>query len=151
MRIAIGADHRGFTHKALVMQSNALRDKHAIEWDDVGCLSAARCDYPEYAIAVARAVQAGRAERGILFCGSGIGMSIAANRFCGVYAALVWNEHLARLAREHDCANVLIIPSDFVSDEVLLQMIDAWLSATFLGGRYQERIAHIDRIKAATE
>lgn len=144
MRIAIGADHRGFTHKTIVQKDHPLTKKHALEWHDVGCFSSERCDYPEYACAVAREIQNGRADRGILLCATGNGMAIAANRFKGIYAALVWNVEVARLAREDDKANVLVIPAEYVSEQMFMSMVDAWLSATFLGERHQRRIDQID-------
>lgn len=141
MKIVIGSDHRGFENKKLLMQ-----DMQDITWLDVGCDTPERCDFPEYAAKVAHAVQANKADVGILMCGSGIGMSIAANRFKGIYAALIWNPEVAKLSKEHNDANVLILPGDFLSLEEIQQCIKAWMQADFLGGRYQERLIQIDEL-----
>lgn len=139
MKIAIGADHRGFALKSLIMQSftDCL-------WSDVGCYNNERCDYPIFAKEVAKQVQEKSVDAGILLCGSGIGMSIAANRYKHVHAALVWNVEVARASKEHDNANILILPADFVSEQEAVAMINAWKEASFLGGRYQERLSLID-------
>lgn len=139
MIIAIGSDHRGLDLKMYLQQ---VFPEH--EWLDVGAHDAQRSDYPGFAFDVCQELIEGRAERGILICGSGIGMSIAANRVRGIYAALCWNEEIARLACEHDGANVLVLPSDFITPEQAKAMVVAWLNATFRGGRYQERLERID-------
>ena len=87
----------------------------------------------------------GKAERGILLCGSGIGMVIAANRFKGIYAALCWNEAIARVAREDDGSNLLVLPSDFVHEDDAVALVQVWLKAAFKGGRYQVRLDMLDR------
>ena len=89
----------------------------------------------------------GTAQHGILICGTGAGMVIAANRYASIYATLVWNKEVARLAIEHDNVNVLVFPADYVTEQQSFDMIDAWLSGTFLGGKYQLRIDMIDAIK----
>lgn len=142
MIIAIGSDHRGFDLKSYLIQ---MFPEH--EWLDVGAHDAQRSDYPRFAFDVCQELMEGRAERGILLCGSGIGMSIAANRVRGIYAALCWNEDVARLATEHDGANILVLPSDFVIPEQARAMVIAWLTAEFRGGRYQERLESIDNEK----
>jgi len=144
MKISIGADHRGFEHKNFIIQQFHLDDT-IIAWNDVGCF-APRCDYPVFADAVVQDILAGNAELGILLCASGIGMSIAANRFKGIYAGLVWNKEVAALARQDDNSNVLVLPSDFVSPKESLQIIQSWLTATFKGGKYQERIDMVDQL-----
>lgn len=141
MKIAIGTDHRGFAHKNYILQG--FRDQSLI-WDDVGCFDESRCDYPIFAKKVAYAVQEGAVDRGILLCGSGIGMAIAANRLQGVYAGLVWNEEVAALSRQHDNTNILVLPSDFISAEMAFAITTIWLKTKFLEGRYRERIAMID-------
>ncbi len=143
MKIAIGADHRGYAHKQFLLQHAMIADM-PIEWIDVGAHDQERSDYPEFAKLVAEKVSAGEVDRGILICGSGIGMAVAANRFSGVYAAIVWNEQVAKISREDDYSNVLVVPSDFVNKEQSLAMVDAWLHATFRGGRYKQRIDMID-------
>jgi len=145
MKIAIGADHRGFHFKQIMMQDygKPTYGRH-VDWLDAGCFTAERCDYPEFAKKVVQEIKKGEANLGILICGSGVGMAIAANRYPGIYAALVWNETTAHLAREHDGANILVIPADFVSSHDALRMVHAWLEAKFLAERYQKRLEMID-------
>lgn len=142
MKIAIGADHRGYAFKSVIVQS---MNDGSITWVDVGCNSDERCDYPLFAQAVAKQVQDKTVDAGILLCGSGIGMSIAANRFKNVYAALAWNVDVARSSKEHDNANILILPADFISEQEAVAMVHAWQKASFLGDRYQERLSMIDK------
>jgi ribose 5-phosphate isomerase B len=142
MRIAIGTDHRGFMQKEHITQVLAT-----INWLDVGCFSTVRCDYPPFAQAVVHALLTKTVDLGVLLCGSGIGMSIAANRFSGIYAGLAWNAEVARMAREDDNVNILVLPSDVIDNEKAVISITAWLQATFKGGRYQERLEMIDVCK----
>lgn len=146
MNIAIGADHRGFELKAYIKQY-VVGAGDPIAWIDVGASNDERSDFPLFTNLVCQAIQKAEVDRGILICGSGIGMSIAANRYNFIHAALVWNDQVAIHAKEHNNANVLVIPADFVSHELAVSMINKWLTATFKGGRYQERIAMIDAIK----
>ncbi len=146
MKIAIGADHRGFSDKEYIKQHVVIKED-PIEWLDVGTFDGDQADYPVFAQKVCRALLDGQADRGILLCGTGIGMAIVANRFPKIYAGLAWNEEVARLSREDDNANVLVLPSDFVSEELAVTMVNAWLTAKFNGGRHQERIAMIDQLK----
>jgi ribose 5-phosphate isomerase B len=139
MKITIGADHRGF-----LLKSNIIEHLDEHEWLDVGCYSEQRTDYPLFSKRVCEDIINGVADCGILICGSGIGMSIAANRYHGIYAALVWNTELARMAKEDDGANVLVLPAGFVSNELALEMIDIWLKADFKEGIYQRRLEMID-------
>lgn len=139
--LAIGADHRGYDLKEYIKKE--LHDH--ITWIDVGTHSTERADYPLFAQRVADLINKGMVSEGILLCGSGVGMSIAVNRYQKIYAALVWNEKVAHLAKEHDNANVLIIPADFVSQELAIAMINAWRSARFHEDRYQKRIEMIDQ------
>lgn len=143
MKIALGTDHRGFKHKEKIKRELYLPDQ-PIEWIDMGCTNSERTDYPPFAQKVCKAMQEGKADKGILLCSSGIGMSIAANRFAGIYAALVWNERVAAMAKQDDNANILVLPSDFLEDEQILPIILAWLESEFKEGRYKERIAMID-------
>lgn len=143
MNIAIGADHRGFEHKEYIKKHVKVSGK-SIEWLDVGAFNTEYSNYPDFSFTVAQAMVKGEADWGVLLCGSGVGMAIAANRFHGIYAALAWNEEVARLSKEHDKANILVVPSDFVSMEQAASMVQVWLAADFLGGRYQQRIDIID-------
>lgn len=140
MNIVIGADHRGFVLKE---QIKSILTEH--DWYDVGTSDTKRTDYPIYANRVCDYMLQGKAEHGILLCGSGIGMAIAANRFKGIYAALCWNEEIARVAREDDGSNLLVLPSDFLSKDDAVRLVRVWLGALFKRGRYQDRLDMIDR------
>ena len=140
MKIALGGDHRGFSLKQFIIEY--LSKNHTVI--DVGCYNFDRCDFPQYAQAVAEKIQKKEAKKGILLCGSGIGMSIAANRHKDIYASLVWNEEIALSSRKHNNANVLVLPADFISEEKIIEILDIWLSTEFLGGTYLDRINLID-------
>ena len=129
--------------KKIITDFFAKENQHSCT--DVGTLSEERTDYPIYAQKAVALMQAGMVDAAILLCGSGIGMSIAANRYAHIQAGIAWNREVARLARAHDNVNVLVIPSDFVSNDQLIQIVESWLYAEFLGGRYAERLAMIDR------
>ncbi len=144
LKIAIGSDHRGYMHKAVIQQGVSLEIK-PIEWIDVGCFSKERTDYPPFAFEVVQAMLTKKADLGILLCGSGVGMAIAANRFDKIYAAVVWDKQTAARAKEEDNANVLSIAADYVTPEQAVEMVIVWLNAQFLGDRYQKRIAMIDK------
>jgi ribose 5-phosphate isomerase B len=139
MKIAIGTDHRGFAHKEFI-----IKQMSSIEWIDVGTDSTDRTDYPLYADKVVELMANGHADYGILLCASGGGMAIAANRHAHIYAVVAWNVEIARQCKAEDNANVLVLPSDFVTHDDAVAMIEAWLAETFKGGRYAERIAMID-------
>jgi len=143
--IAIGNDHHGFQHKEMIIKKFNFENIQ-VDWLDLGSDGPERVDYPSYGEAVARAVQQKKADVGILLCGTGVGMSIVANRFKGIYAALVWNEELARKSRQDDNANILVIPSDYINEKDLLSMINVWLTVDFKGGVYQERLEIIDKL-----
>jgi ribose 5-phosphate isomerase B len=141
-RIPIGADHAGYQMKErLVAELRAL----GYEPLDIGTHSAESVDYPEFAHDVASRVEHHDAERGVLLCGTGLGMAYAANRHRGVRAAVAWSPEVARLAREHNDANVLILPSRFVSEEEGVEILKAWLGTEFAGGRHGRRVAKIDQ------
>ncbi len=139
--IPIGADHAGFELKARVVE--ALRAL-GFAPDDVGTHSSASTDYPDYAHVVADRVARGEARRGVLLCGTGLGMSYAANRHHGVRAAVAWTPEIARLAREHNDANVLVLPARFLGEEDGLEILRAWLETPYAGGRHDRRIAKIE-------
>jgi len=140
MKIAIGSDHKGFEHKTFIIEN-----LKKIQWVDVGCFSAERCDYPEFARKVVQKILEKEADLGVLLCGSGIGMVIAANRFNRMYAGLVWNQEVAKVAREDDNVNILILPTDFVAPDKSVDIIKSWLYAEFKGGVYQKRLEMIDK------
>ena len=140
--IPIGADHAGFPLKQrLVAELRRL----GYEPVDLGTHSAESTDYPDYAHEVADRVEHHDAERGVLLCGTGLGMSYAANRHPGVRAAVAWSPEVARLSREHNDANVLILPARFVTPEDGVEILKTWLTTEFAGGRHRRRVAKIDR------
>jgi ribose 5-phosphate isomerase B len=139
--IPIGADHAGFALKNRLVQ--VLREL-GYEPEDVGTHSADSVDYPDYAHVVAGRVSRGEAKRGVLMCGTGLGMSYAANRHHGVRAAVAWTPELARLAREHNDANVLVLPARLLDEDEGIAILKTWLDTPFAGGRHTRRIAKID-------
>jgi len=140
-RIAIGSDHAGFTLKGLI-KGRLLALGHSVQ--DLGTHSSDSIDYPVPAHAVAGMVERGEAECGILICGSGNGVSIAANKHVGIRSALAWNPEIAALGKQHNNANVLAIPARFVSVEEAFAIVDAYLGARFEGGRHQIRVDKIE-------
>jgi len=140
MRIAIGSDHRGFHVKAKLLEL-APRLGHAIE--DVGTHSAESCDYPDMAAVVAGKVSRGEVDRGILVCGTGIGMCIAANKFPGVRAAPCHDDLTAELSRRHNDLNVLCLSADLLGERLIDRMVEIWLTTPFDGGRHTRRIEKI--------
>ncbi len=144
MKIAVGCDHRGFEAKRKLAP---LLKQLGHEIADLGCDAPSSCDYTDYAIPVARAVADGTADVGILLDGSGIGMSVAANKICGVRAALVHDEVTARLAREHNHCNVLCLGSDLLSETLIRKIIEVFLGTTFADGRHARRVAKLREIE----
>ncbi|MFO0838968.1 MAG: ribose 5-phosphate isomerase B [Phycisphaerae bacterium] len=140
MKIAIGSDHRGFEAKERI---KALLQNLGAPVVDHGTFSRDAFDYPDSALAVATDVAEGRAERGILFCGTGLGMSIAANKVSGVRAALCHDELTAQLSRRHNNANVLCLPADLVGDALMQSMVKTWIETEFEGGRHARRVGKI--------
>ena len=141
-RIPIASDHAGFELKERLRVALA---ELGYEVEDIGTHSTASTDYPDYAHPLAQEVSDGHAARGVLLCGTGLGMSYVANRYPGVRAAVAWNPEVAALARKHNDANVLVLPARFVSVEDALAILDAWLTTPFEGGRHQGRVAKIER------
>ena len=144
MKVAIAADHRGASMIAHVVQ---LLQQHGCEVVECSPASTRMCDYPDMAFPVAQAVAAGAAERGILICGSGIGMSIAANKVKGVRAALVHDEIGAEISRRHNDANVLCLPADLLGVKLVERIVAMWINAGFEGGRHARRVAKIAAIE----
>jgi ribose 5-phosphate isomerase B len=140
MTIAIGSDHAGFSLKQEV-KSRLAEQGHVVT--DFGTHSADSVDYPDFAHPVAEAVEKNKAEKGILICGSGNGVCITANKHAGIRAALCWNEELAALARQHNDANVLCIPSRFITTETAYAMVKTFITTGFEGGRHQKRVEKI--------
>jgi ribose 5-phosphate isomerase B len=140
--IPIGSDHAGFQLKErLVEELRAL----GYEPLDLGTHSPESTDYPDFAHSVASKVEHQDADRGVLLCGTGLGMSYAANRHPGVRAAVAWSPEVARLAREHNDANILILPARFVSEDEGVEILKTWLETQFAGGRHSRRLEKIDR------
>lgn len=140
-RIPIGADHAGFEMKAALV---AELTRMGLSPDDIGTDSTASVDYPDFAHPVARAVSSGEVVRGILLCGTGLGMSYAANRHPRVRAAVVWSEDVARLAREHNDANILVLPSRCIDEATARGILRVFLETPYAGGRHDRRIAKIE-------
>ena len=145
MKLAIGTDHRGLEQVEIV-------DKLAVslghETVNLGATTPESCDYPDVAAKVAGAVADGSADRGILICGTGIGMSIAANKVRGIRAAVCSNLKNAKLSRQHNNANVLCVPGDAFSAETLTEMVTAWLATEFEGGRHQRRLSKVAEMES---
>jgi ribose 5-phosphate isomerase B len=137
MRVAIGADHAGYEMKEVVKKHLQTQGHEVL---DFGTDSATSTDYPDYGAPAARAVAGGDADVGILFCGSGQGMAMVANKIRGVRAALAWRPDVAELSRLHNDANVLSIPSRFVKPDEAVRIVDTWLSTGFEGGRHVPRV-----------
>lgn len=146
MKIAIGADHRGYNAKANVA---ALLQDIGQDVVDFGTDSTKPMDYPDPAYAAAKAVQTGKCELGVLFCGTGIGMSITANKLHGIRAALCHDELTAEMARRHNNANVLCLPADLVGDALMRRIVEVWLRTPYEGGRHERRVQKIGEIEKA--
>jgi ribose 5-phosphate isomerase B len=141
MKIAVASDHAGFAYKEKVKQYLAAK---GFEIVDYGTYSDERSDYPDFAHKAAEGMLRGEAERGVFVCGSGIGISIAANRHKGIRAVDAVTEEMARLARQHNDANVLALGERLITWEQAEKIIDAFFSADFEGGRHTDRVRKID-------
>ncbi|MBA3953689.1 RpiB/LacA/LacB family sugar-phosphate isomerase [Candidatus Dependentiae bacterium] len=144
-KIAIGSDHRGFLIKEFLLSCTAF-DNWTVEWVDVGAYTRERSDYPTFGAQVAQLMLSNTVDAGVLLCGNGVGMAIVANRFKHIRAGLVWTEGLARMAKEDDNINVLVLPADCMTQEEAEQCVFAWLTGKFKGGRYAERLALIESL-----
>lgn len=142
MDIVISCDHAGFELKEKVKQ--ALIGKGAIV-NDMGPCTADRVDYPDMIHPLAKAIDEGREERGIIICGSANGVAMTANKYANVRAAICWNREIAALARQHNDANVLALPARFISDEEALACVEAFMTEEFEGGRHADRVGKIAR------
>ena len=138
MKLSIGCDHAGFQLKEFLK----LNFKE-IEWLDKGCYSLDSVDYPDFAHAVATSIEGGETSMGILICGSGNGISMAANKHADIRAAIAWKPELATLARQHNDANILSLPARFISEHEAIEIVKAFLEANFEGGRHQNRVDKI--------
>jgi ribose 5-phosphate isomerase B len=144
MKIALGADHAGFELKEKIKQHLL---KHGMLVNDLGTHSTESVDYPDYARAVGEEVARRRADWGILVCGAGIGMCIAANKVMGIRAANIHSEIEAQLSREHNNANVLALGARLLDHDLALRIVDRWLNTAFAGGRHAGRVEKISAIE----
>ena len=142
--ILLGSDHGGLHLKDAV---KILLQERGLSFEDCGTNNGDSVDYPDFGEKVARRISAGSAEKGILICGTGIGMSIVANKFPSVRAALVTDAFMARMAKEHNDANILVMGGRVVTEDKGLEMVASWLDATFEGGRHQGRLDKIAAIE----
>lgn len=144
MKLALGADHGGYSLKELLKQH---LQEQGYQIEDCGTHDTASCNYPVYAEKVARAVADGQAELGILVCGTGIGMSIAANKIPGIRAAAVSDCFAAQATREHNNSNILCLGERIVGPGLAMRIVDTWLNASFQGGRHQTRVDMISALE----
>jgi ribose 5-phosphate isomerase B len=144
MKVAIASDHRGYHLKEKVI---ALLKAKGHDVVDDGPSSDEAVDYPDFAALVARKVSAGEVDRGILICGTGIGMAISANKFSGVRAAACTDEVTAELSRRHNDLNVLCLSGDLLSSRVIERLVEVWMATEFEGGRHERRVAKIHKLE----
>ena len=140
MQIPIGCDHAGFSLKEKIKQY--LTEKGE-EVKDFGCYSEESIDYPDFAHPVSNFIESNPGMKGILICGSANGISMAANKHQGIRAAICWEKEIAVLARQHNDANIVSLPARFVSDQIALEIVDAFFTTEFEGGRHQKRVDKI--------
>ena len=144
MKIALASDHAGY---AETERLKTVLSELGIDFDDLGTNSEASVDYPDFASKVAKQVAHGEVDQGVLVCGSGIGMAITANKVPGVRAAVAWSEETARLARQHNDANVLAIGARTTPEGTIPQIVKAWFETPFEGGRHAERVEKITALE----
>ena len=140
MKIAICSDHAGFGLKSII---EGYLEAQGLEYEDFGTYSEESCDYPDFAHPAAEAIERGECYPGIAMCGTGNGIAMTLNKHQGIRAALCWNTELAALARQHNDANVLVLPARFIGPEVALAIVDTFLNTGFDGGRHERRIRKI--------
>lgn len=145
MKIAIGCDHAGVTLKKEILP---VLKELSIEWEDFGTNGEEAVDYPDFGEKVSQAVSSNRVQRGILICGTGIGMSIVANKFPNVRASLCSEAYSAKMSRLHNDANLLVLPGRLIDNETAKEIVRVWFTTPFEGGRHQRRL---DKIKAIEE
>jgi ribose 5-phosphate isomerase B len=137
VKIAIGSDHGGYELKEMISELLSDNGHHAV---DTGCYSRESVDYPEFADKVVEEVRSGRCSLGILVCGTGIGMSMAANRHRDIRAALCFESYSARMSREHNNANVLCLGGRVIGPAIAMEIVRVWITTQFAGGRHQRRL-----------
>ena len=148
MRIAIGSDHRGYQLKSKIV---AMLEEGGHEVDDVGTMGSDSVDYPDYASIVGKQVSQQEVDRGILICGTGIGMAIAANKIAGVRAASCSDELTAEMSRRHNSVNVLCLSADMLGDRLVGRLVDVWLKTEFEGGRHARRVEKIGELEQTAD
>jgi ribose 5-phosphate isomerase B len=144
MKIALASDHAGFSEKEKL---KPLLTELGIDYSDLGTVSEDSVDYPDYARKVAEKVAAGHVDQGVLVCGSGTGMAITANKVPGVRAAVAWSEEIARLARQHNDANVLALGARTTPQGEIPNIVRAWFETPFEGGRHTKRVEKITALE----
>ena len=137
MKIALACDHRGYQAKEFIKN---ILNRMGHEVEDFGTSESKSCDYPDYAIPASQSISSGESDRGIFICGSGIGMSITANKIKGIRAALCHDELTAQMSRTHNNANVLCLPAMLVNDPLIIRIVETWISSEFEGGRHDRRV-----------
>lgn len=142
--IALASDHVGITLKRVIM---ALLDEKGLPYRDYGCFDAERTDYPLYGYAAARAVADGECDRGIICCGTGVGISLAANKVHGIRCVVCSEPYSAKLSRQHNDTNMLALGSRVVGEELAKMIVTEWLDTPFEGGRHQRRVAMLEEIE----
>ncbi|MBP7791831.1 MAG: ribose 5-phosphate isomerase B [Candidatus Goldbacteria bacterium] len=145
MRIALGSDHAGWFLKEEIKKYMSV---NKIDFKDFGTYNKEPCDYPDYALKVCEAILSGSFDRGILFCGTGIGMCIAANKIRGIFAALCDSTYAAYFAKRKNNSNVLVLPGSIVAPAIASEIVKIWLETEFEGGRHEKRINKIKDIEA---
>jgi ribose 5-phosphate isomerase B len=140
MKIAVSSDHRGYQVKVKIVEQVAQLGHEPV---DFGPMSGESVDYPDYAARVAQAVSQGQVDRGILICGTGMGMCIVANKFCGVRAITCHDDLTAEMSRRHNDANVLCLSADLLGERLVSRMVEIWLTTEFEGGRHARRLEKI--------
>ena len=143
MKIVVGSDHGGYELKNQVIEHLKAR---GIEVEDLGCFSTDSVDYPEYGQKVAKAVAAGKADKGVVCCGTGIGISIAANKVKGIRCALPYDDFTAEMCKRHNDANVVSFGGRTLPPEKVMHLIDIWLDTEFEGGRHERRVAMLNEL-----
>ena len=144
MKVAIGCDHAGVSMKNGIVP---VLDELSIEWEDFGTKDEESVDYPDFGEKVSEAVSKGEVDRGILICGTGIGMSIVANKIPGIRAALCQEDYSAKMSRLHNDANVLVLPGRMIDKEKAVGIVKTWFTTDFEGGRHQRRLDKIKKIE----
>ena len=140
MKIALCSDHAGYELKSII---EGYLQANGVEYHDYGTYSAESCDYPDFAHKAAKAIEDGECDMGIAMCGTGNGIAMTLNKHQKIRAALCWTNEIAALARQHNDANVLVLPARFIEPAVALQLVDTFLATGFEGGRHQRRIDKI--------